>query len=81
MLGLCCCVVLLSLRVSNDHNMHTDEYLHIKYLLTFQSLNRTNWFKPASGSSATGCQATCNKLPPMAFKVVAKTVWFICTAR
>ena len=51
------------------------------YLLTLQSLNRTNWFKPASGGSATGCQATCNKLPPMAFKVVAKTVWFICTAR
>ena len=56
-------------------------YISNIYSLTLQSLNRTNWFKPASGSSATGCQATCNKLPPMAFKVVAKTVWFICTAR
>ena len=51
------------------------------FMKIFQSLNRTNWFQPAAGRNVSGCQATCNKLPPMAFKIVSKTVWFICTAR
>ena len=44
-------------------------------------MNRTNWLKEAGGKQVTGCQALCNKLPPLAFKIVAKAVWFICTAR
>jgi len=49
-------------------------------LLSLRALNRTNWFK-ASDSPSPGPQTLFNKLSPTAQKVLAKTVWFICTAR
>jgi len=49
-------------------------------LLTLRSLGRTNWFK-TSDTPANGPQAWFNKLGATPQKVLAKSVWFICTAR
>jgi len=49
-------------------------------LLSLRSLNRTSWFK-SSTDPQSGIQAAFNKMSPTAQKIVAKGVWFICTAR
>ena len=53
---------------------------HNLFPLFFQSLNQVSWFKPSDGS-AHGLQAVFNQLNPLILKILAKTVWFICTGR